>query len=73
MTHPAPAALSTTDAERIAHKLVWASRQMRRHYQAGGLCIAELFCREAGLDADAVDRAIAEGWTPDTTDATPSS
>jgi hypothetical protein len=45
---------------------------MRHHYQAGGLCIAELFCREAGLDADAVDRAIAEGWTPDTTDATPS-
>jgi hypothetical protein len=72
MTHPAPAALSTSDAERIAHKLVWASRQMRRHYQAGGLCIAELFCREAGLDADAVDRAIAEGWTPDSTDATPS-
>ena len=66
MTHPAAPTLSTTGAERIAHKLMWAARQMRRHYQAGGLCIADLFCREAGLDADAIDHAVVEGWTPDT-------
>jgi hypothetical protein len=65
MTHPAAPAMGTADAEGIAHKLIGAARQMRRHNQAGGLCIAELFCREAGLDADAIDHAIIEGWTPD--------
>lgn len=53
-----------SDAD-LGRKLWWAAHQMKRQYRDAGYMVARLYCRERGLDPDALEiEIILGGWTP---------